>query len=188
MTDPRAEADLGRSPGPESRPAGHPIFAGLIGMARAYRVLSLGMFAFAVLHLARLGDSESYFLLFLVVFPFSMALAISYRVPGPPNRWIVAFLLLVDLGVIIAPEHRILPMLHHFWAIPETQSRILTWYFLVYATLQFGILPPVAFARSLRTARGGGRPTLGPWVCVFGLGAWGLVASLLTFSLIRSWR
>ncbi len=210
MNDPRTEGDLDRRcpecgawlPGgergtpcpscggaiPSSGPARHPIWAGLAWLAGAYRIWSLGVFALALYHLVRLGDAGSYFLLFMVVFPFGMALALSCWMPGPPNRWLVAFLLLVDVGVILGPEHRILPMLHQIRALPETQSRILTWYFLVYATLQYGIMPPVGFGRSLRTAWRGGRPTLRPGICVFGLALWGFVASLLTYGVITSWR
>jgi len=108
-----------------------------------------------------------------------MALGISYRLRDATPRWIVTFLILVDLGVIIAPEHRLFPRLDLFPEIPRTQSRILSWYILSYFALQFIAAPPVAFFRSLRTAWRGGRPALALWICVFGLAVWGLLASVV---------
>ena len=68
------------------------------------------------------------------------------------SRWIIAFLILVDLGVVLARAHQIFPWLNLFPEIPRTQNRIISWYILVYVTLQFGVVPPIVFVRSLRTA------------------------------------
>jgi hypothetical protein len=115
------------------------------------------------------GQPGSFFCLFLILFPFGMALGISYQMGDATSRWIVAFLILVDLGVIFAPEHQLLPFLNMFPGLPKTENRILTWYFVVYGTLQFVVVPPVVFSRSLRTAWRGSPPALAPWICWFGL-------------------
>jgi hypothetical protein len=158
-----------------------------VAIAHGYRALSLGVFALPLLDLLRIGDARAFWVGFMVLFPFGMALAISWRAGPHTPRWIVAFLVLVDLGVILAPAHQILPGLNLFPELRQTQSRILTWYFLVYGTLHFGVAPPVAFARSLRTARRGGVPTLAPWICVFGFLVWGLLISLVTLGVITAW-
>jgi hypothetical protein len=67
-----------------------------------------------------------------------------------------------------------------------TESRIISWYILVYFTLQFVIAPPIIFVRSLRTAWHGGKPALSAWVCVFGLAAWGLFMFIMTMSVIMT--
>lgn len=115
----------------------------------------------------------------MVLFPFTVALAIAHRTRNAPSRWIVAFLVLVDLGVILAPAHQICPWLNMFPEIPLTQNRIISWYILVYAALQFGLLPPVVFVRSLRTAWRGQTPALAIWICLFGFAVWGLLMSIV---------
>jgi hypothetical protein len=156
----------------------------LIRAAQGYRIWSLGVFAVAVIHLLRVGDSKSFFFGFIVLFPFAMALGISLLARAATPRWIVAFLVLVDLGVILAPAHGVFPWLNMFPEIPRTQNRILSWYFLVYATLQFGVAPPLAFGRSLHTVWHGGKPALATWICVFGLAVWGLLVSVISLCMI----
>jgi hypothetical protein len=168
---------------PRRRPA---FLRVLISMAHAYRAWSLGIFSLAVIELLRLADARAFWLGSLILFPFGAALAIAYRRGTASSRWLVAFLLLVDFGVIIAPAHRFLPGLHLFPELRPTQSRILAWYFLVYFTLQFVVAPPIAFGRSLHTAWRGDRPVLAPWICVFGLLVWGLVM-VLVILLLKSW-
>jgi hypothetical protein len=157
----------------------HLLLSSLLWVVKAYRLWSLGVFAYALSRLAMVGKVESYYVLFLVIFPFGMALAISYRLGDATSRWIVAFLILVDVGVILAPEHRLLPKLNLFPDLPLTQSRILTWYLLIYAWLQFVVLPPVVFSRSLRTARRGGQPALASWICLLGFAVWGLIVTVV---------
>jgi len=142
------------------------------------------VFAVAVINLLRIGDVKSLFFGFIVLCPFAMALAISFLTRTATPSWIVAFLVLVDLGVILAPAHHIFPWLNMFPEIPRTQNRILSWYFLVYVTLQFGVAPPVGFARSLHTAWHGGKPALASWICVFGLLVWGLFVSVLSLCMV----
>jgi hypothetical protein len=169
------------------RPQGqrNSIWNSLLWLVKAYRTWSLGVFAYALIQLAMVGHPAKYFFLFLILFPFGMALGISYRMGDATSRWIVAFLILVDLGVIIAPEHQFLPFLNLFPMLPRTQNRILTWYFLVYGMLQFVVLPPVMFFRSLRAAWLGRRPALATWICCFGLAVWGLIVTILTVGLTR---
>ena len=152
----------------------------LVWLAKAYRVWSLGLFAVAILHLILVGQFKNYFAAFLVILPFSTALIMSYQFGERTSGWIVTFLILVDLGVIIAPEQQILPKLNMFPQIPRTQNRILSWYILVYISLQFVALPPVAFFRSLRTAWRGNQPTLSPWICLLGFAVWILVVTIFT--------
>jgi hypothetical protein len=162
-----------------------PVLKLLIRLAQGYRHWSAGALAVAVVHLLRVGGAESIFVGFLVLVPFSMALAIAYLTRGATSRWLVAFLVLVDLGIILAPAHGIFPRLNLFPQIARTQSRILSWYMLVYATLQFGVAPPVAFGRSLHTAWRGGKPGLAPWICILGLAVWGLLASIVCFGVFH---
>ena len=164
---------------------GHYVRKRLVWLVKAYRVWSLGVFTVAVFHLILAGQFGNYFAAFLVIFPFTTALALSYRLGDRTPGWIVTFLILVDLGVIIGPEHQILPKLNLFPQIPLTQNRILSWCFLVYATLQYVVMPPIAFFRSLRTAWYGGRPALSPWICLFGFAVWGFVAMIFTMLLIN---
>ena len=105
-----------------------------------------------------------------------------------PSRWLVAFLVLVDLGVIFAPVHSPWPGLNMFSTIPRTQSRILSWYFIVYFLLQFVVVPPVVFVRSLATAWRGGKPALAPWICAFGFAVWGLLMFVCTMIAITNSR
>ncbi len=151
----------------------------MIRVAQCYRTWSLGVLASAVIQLLLVGDFKSFYAGFFVLFPFAMAIGISYRMRPATSRWIVAFLVLVDLGVILAPAHWIFPRLNMFQELPLTQSRILSWYFLVYITLQFGVVPPVAFGRSIHTTWRGGKPVLALWICVFGLAVWGLFVSAM---------
>jgi hypothetical protein len=163
----------------------NPFLRGLLWSVKAYRMWSLCLFTYALFHLAGLGHAGAYLCLFLILFPFGMALAISYRMGDATSRWIIAFLILVDLGVIIAPEPQLLPWLNMFPQLPITQNRMLTWYFLVYCMLQFVALPPIVFSRSLRTAWGGGKPALAPWICLFGFAVWGLIVTILSMGLTR---
>ena len=158
----------------------------LLWLVKAYRTWSLGLFAYAVMHLFLVGKFQSYFVLFLVAFPFGMALAVSYAKGDATPRGIVAFLILVDLGVIIAPAHQILPMLNLFPDLPKTQNRILTWYFAVYFLLQFVLAPPYVFFGSLRTAWRGGRPPIALWICLFGLATWSFIVFLVTVFVVRA--
>ena len=151
----------------------------ILWLVKAYRTWSLGLFAYALYHLLKIGAVESYFALICVVVPFGMALAMSYRMGDSTSRWIVSFLLLVDVGIVIAPEHQLFPMLNMFPQLPRTQNRILTWYFLVYGSLQFLVAPPVAFFRSLRTAWRGQKAALAPWICLLGFAVWGLIVTIL---------
>jgi hypothetical protein len=161
-------------------PRGHfPVLRGLMWVARAYRQWSLLVFAGAIVDLLWVGDSKAFFSGFMVLFPFTMALAIAYRMGRATSRWIIAFLVLVDLGVVLAPAHHIFPWLSFFPEIPPTQNRIISWYILVYATLQFGVLPPIVFVRSLQTAWRGGKPPLATWICLFGFAVWGLLISIV---------
>jgi hypothetical protein len=148
-------------------------------VVKAYRGWSLGVFGFAVLHLLAMDHIKSIVFLFYLILPFGGALAISYRQGAETSRWIVIFLILVDLGVIIAPDHWILPALNMFPDLPRTQNRILTWYFLVYVSLQFVVAPPVFFFQSLRIAWSGVRPPLASWICLFGLAVWGLIVAII---------
>ncbi len=164
------------------------VLNGLLWLVKAYRIWSLGVFVFAVIHLLRIGAFTSYFAFFFVVLPFGTALAIAFWKGDAVSRWIVAFLILIDLGVILAPEHRILPMLNMFPEIPRTQNRILSWYFLVYVALQFVVVPPVVFFRSLRTAWSGGKPALATWISFFGLTVWSLFVLILVLAGISAGR
>jgi hypothetical protein len=156
-----------------------PLLPTLLWLLKAYRTWSLGLFAYALYHLLRIGAFESYFALLCVVVPFGMALALSYRMGESTPLWIVSFLLLVDVGIVIAPEHQLLPMLNLFPQLPRTQNRILTWYFLVYGSLQFVVAPPVMFFRSLRTAWRGKKAALAPWICLLGFAVCGLIVAIL---------
>jgi hypothetical protein len=162
-----------------------PLWSGLLWSVKGYRVWSLGFFAYALIKLALTGQPGAYFSLFLILFPFGMALGLSYRMGDATPRWIVAFLILVDLGVIIAPQHQFLPRLGMFLGVPRTENRILTWYVLVYALLQFVLAPPVFFTKSLRTSWRGGKPALAPWICYFGFVVWGIIVTILTIALTR---
>jgi hypothetical protein len=155
------------------------VVTGLIWVARAYRQWSLVVFASAIVDLLWVGNAKSFFFGFMVLFPFTAALAIAHWTRNAPSRWIIAFLVLVDLGVLLAPAHLICPWLNMFPEIPRTQNRIISWYILVYATLQFGVLPPVVFVRSLRTASRGETPALATWICLFGFAVWGLLMSIV---------
>jgi hypothetical protein len=166
----------------------NPIVNGLIRVAHAYRIWSLGVLAIALIQLLSVGDVPSLFFAFVVLCPFGTALGISFVARASTPWWIVAFLVLVDLGVILAPAHGILPWLNLFPRIPRTPSRILSWYVLVYVALQFIVLPPVVFVRSLRTARRGGRPLLSPWICVFGFLVWGLFVSIVVLVIVVETR
>ena len=173
----------------ERPPCGrNPIVNGLIRVAHAYRIWSLGVFAVALIQLLRVGDVPSLFFAFVVLVPFGTALGISFVARGATPWWIVAFLVLVDLGVILAPAHGIFPRLNLFPGIPWTPSRILSWYVLVYVALQFVALPPVVFVRSLRTVRRGGKPLLSPWICVFGFLVWGLFVTIVTLVIVMKTR
>ena len=167
---------------PEVEPSGRtpPLVRGLIRLAGAYRVWSLGVFAVALIELIAVGDVRSCFLAVLVLIPFGAALAVACRSREYTSPWIVAFLVLVDFGVIIAPLHQVLPWLNLFPELGRAENRILTWYFLVNGVLQFVIAPPVAFARSLRTARRGGTPTLGVGICLAGFAVWGLLVGVIS--------
>ena len=123
-----------------------------------------------------------------MLFPFSAwRLGVSFLTRNATSRWIIAFLVLVDLGVILAPAHQILPRLNFFPELPRTDSRILSWYILVYTTLQLGIAPPVVFFRSLRTAWRGKKPPLATWICLFGLVAWAIFMFVVTMGVITIW-
>ena len=163
------------------------ILKALLWLVSAYRIWSLALFVWAIGHLLAVGGFASYFVAFLIIVPFTAALGISYVTRNAVSPWIVSFLLLVDLGVVIAPEHRILPMLNMFPMLPRTQSRILSWYFLVYGMLQFVILPPVAFSRSMWTAWRGGTPVLHVGICLFGFAVWGLIIFILIMAAIQAW-
>jgi hypothetical protein len=143
------------------------------------------VFAVAVIRLLQVGDAKAFWCGFFVLFPFATAIALSYLKGAATTRWLVAFLVLVDLGVILAPAHGIFPWLNLFPELPRTPNRILSWYFLVYGTLQFGLAPPVAFARSLRTAWRGESPTLRPSICVLGLAVWALLMFVASMVLIK---
>jgi hypothetical protein len=158
----------------------------LLSMVKAYRVWSLALFGFAVFHLIAIGQLKTYYAFFLIAFPFGMALSISYRMGNATSRWIVVFLILVDFGVVIGPEHQILPILNLFPEMPRTQNRILTWYFLVYATLQFVVVPPVVFFKSLRTAWRGEQPALEIWICLLGLAVWGFIIFILVMLAVEN--
>lgn len=166
----------------------HPVLKGLIRVAQAYRHWSLAVFIGAVIDLLRVGNSKSFFFGFVVLFPFGMALWLAYLTRNATPRWIIAFLVLVDIGVIFAPAHQIFPWLNFFPEISQTRNRILSWYILVYVTLQFGVAPPIAFVRSLRTAWHGGKPSLATWICVFGFAVWGLFVSVVTLGVITTWK
>ena len=173
---------------PKVRPAGQiPFLNLLIRAAGAYRRWSLAVFVGAVIALLRVGEIKSFVFGFIVLFPFSMALWLAYRMRNATSRWIIAFLVLVDLGVIFAPAHQIFPRLNFFPEISRTQNRILSWYIVVYVTLQFGVAPPIAFVRSLRTAWRGGKPALATWICVFGFAVWGLFVSVVSMGVIMTW-
>ena len=174
----------GDLPRKKSSPRRNPLARGLVASAHGYRAWSLGVFALALLDLLRIGDARAFWVGFMVLFPFGTALAIAWVFGESTPRWIVAFLLLVDLGVIFAPAHQILPGLNLFPELRQTQSRILTWYFLVYGTLHFGVAPPIVFARSLRTSWSGAVPIIAPWICVFGFLVWGLLMCRVTLGLI----
>ncbi len=165
----------------------YPVLNGLIKVAQAYRRWSLGVFVLALIELLRTGGVESFFFGFLVLVPFGTALGISFqegpRLPhgsSPFSRW-------WTLESILAPAHQILPGLNMFPAIPRTQNRILSWYFVVYVTLQLVVAPPVVFGRSLRTAWRGGKPALASWICVFGFLVWGLFLSIVLLGVIVKW-
>jgi len=165
----------------------HPVLKLVIWLAEGYRVWSLGLFVAALIPLLRIGDVKSLFFGFIALFPFGMALWIAFRTRPATSRWIVAFIVLVDLGVIVAPFHGVLPWLNMFPEIPRTENRILSWYCLVYTTLQFGVAPPVVLGRCLHTAWRGGRTALAPWICVFGLAVWLLLVSVAMLGVITSW-
>jgi hypothetical protein len=170
----------GELPPLANRPRARPRFVtGLIWTASAYRQWSLAVFAGAIVQLLLVGGAKSFFFGFVVLFPFTSALAVAHWTRNAPSRWIIAFLVLVDLGVVLAPAHQICPWLNVFPEIPHTQNRILSWYILVYATLQFGVAPPVVFVRSLRTAWRGQTPALATWICLFGFAVWGLLMAIV---------
>jgi hypothetical protein len=157
----------------------------LVWIAKGYRAWSLGVLAVAVIQLLLVGDAKSFWCGFFVLFPFATAIAVCYLRPAATTRWLVAFLILVDLGVILAPAHGVFPWLNLFPEIPRTPNRILSWYFLVYGSLQFGVAPPVALVRSLRTAWRGGQPAVRPSICVFGLAVWALLMFVATMVIIK---
>jgi hypothetical protein len=123
--------------GLQSQGQGKSFWQRVLWLVKAYRLWSLGVFVYALIQLAMLGHVGAYIMLFFILVPFGMALGVSYRMGDATSCWIVAFLILVDLGVIIAPEHQFLPMLNMFPQLPKAENRILTWYFLVYGMLQF---------------------------------------------------
>jgi hypothetical protein len=161
---------------------------GLTWLARGYRQWSLAIFAGAIVELLWLWNAKSFLFGFVVLFPFTVALALAHwtRKRNATSRWIIAFLVLVDLGVVIAPTHQILPWLNMFPEIPLTQNRIISWYVLVYFTLQFGVVPPVALGRCLRTAWRGEVPALSTWICLFGFAVWGLLMSVVAMVVVTT--
>jgi hypothetical protein len=90
---------------------------GLIWGARAYRQSSLLVFAGAIVELHWLANVKAFFFGSVVLLPFTEALWLAHRTR---NAWIIAFLVLVDLGVILAPAHQIFPWLNMFPEIPRT--------------------------------------------------------------------
>ena len=113
------------------------VLKGLLWLALAYRQWSLVVFAGAIIDLLSVGNSKSFLFGFTALFPFTLALGIAYRTRNATSRWIIAFLLLVDVGVVLAPAHQIFPCLNLFPEIPRTQNRIISWYILVTGALQF---------------------------------------------------
>jgi hypothetical protein len=161
------------------------VLKGLLWVAKGYRAWSVGIFAVAVIRLLQVGDAKAFWCGFLVLFPFATAIALSYFKGPATTRWLVAFLVLVDAGVILAPAHGIFPWLNLFPELPRTPNRILSWYFLVYGALQFGLAPPVFFIRSLQNAWCRGTPVVRPWICLFGLSVWAMLVFVSAMVIIK---
>ena len=169
------------------RPRGnsHPVLYALIRVVQAYRIWSVILFLGAVIRLLQIGGAKSFFFGFIVLLPFSAALGLSFFAR---SRWLIAFLVLVDIGVILAPAHQLFPGLNFFPELPLTASRMISWYILVYVTLQFVVAPPIVLGRSLRIAWRGEKPPLAVWICVFGSAVWGLLMFIIAMSMITAWK
>lgn len=138
-----------------------------------------GLFVAAVVHAMWLSRGQPAqalgALLFNYIVPLTLAwVTIKSRTATPMDRSLAyLFLILIGLGIIIAPFPALFPnMMIVKRQLPAVQNRIVAWYLMVFLLYLMVILPPYLFAKSLaRHGRGESAMFSGP-TCVLGFVTW----------------